>query len=93
MIEDQRWPDLADRRRAEATGARRLQDGFFVQIIAAEMLIDVAQHRIVFDEGDDGVAGGRGGITGKDRVAEGPGIAQMVAGRHARRIGHGERRK
>ena len=37
--------------------ARHLQDGFFVEIVAVEMLVDVAEHGVVLDEGNDGVAG------------------------------------
>jgi hypothetical protein len=86
-------PDLAKGRGRKPLGARHLQDGLFIEIIAAEMLVDIGQDRIVLDKGDDGIAGGPGRITGKDRVAERSGIAEIVAGRHARSVGHGERRK
>jgi len=33
--------------------ARHLQYCFFIQIVAAEVLIDIAQYRIVLDEGTD----------------------------------------
>ena len=42
----------------ETLGARHLQNGLFVEIVAVEMLVDIAEHGVVFDEGDDGVAGG-----------------------------------
>jgi len=84
VVENQRRADLADRRRAKTLGARHLQDGFLIQIVAVEMLVDIAQHRIVLDEGDDGVAGGRGRKTGIDRVAERSGIAEVMPGRHRR---------
>ena len=93
VVEQQRRPDLADGRRRKPLGARHLQNGLFIEVIAAEMLVDIGQYRIVLDEGDDGIAGGRGRITGIDRVAERSGIAEIVAGRHARSVGHGEGRK
>ena len=73
--------------------ARHLQNGFFVQIVAVEMLVDVAEHGVVFDEGHDGVAGRHGRIAGVDRVAEGAGIAEVMAAGHRRAVRHGEGRK
>jgi len=93
VVEQQRRPDLANGRGRKTLGARHLQYGFFIEIVAAEMLIDVGQYSVVLDEGHDGIAGGRGGITGIDRVAESSGIAEIVAGRHARGVGHGEGRE
>ena len=93
VIEQQRRADLADRRGRKALRARHLQQRFFIEIVAAEMLIDIAQHRIVFDEGDDGIAGRRGRITSIDRVAESSGIAEIVPGRDRRSVRHGEGRK
>ncbi len=93
MVEQKRRTDLADRGRAEALRARHLQYCFFVQIIAAEVLVDIAQYRIVLDEGNDGIASGCGRITGIDRVAEGSGIAEVMPGRHGRSVRHGEGRK
>ena len=77
----------------EALVARHLQDGFFVEIVAVEMLVDIAEHGVVLDEGDDGVAGGHRGIAGVDRVGERAGIAEIMAGRHRRAVGHGEGRE
>ena len=94
VVEQQGRAELADRRGAESPlCARHLQDGFFVQIVAVEMLVDVAEHGIVLDEGDDGVAGGHRGIAGIDGVAERAGIAEIMAGRHRRAVGHGEGRE
>ena len=93
VIEDQGRAELADRRRAEALVARHFQHGFLVQIVAAEMLVDIAQHRIDFEERRDGAVGVRDGIAGVDRVAEVAGIAEVVAGRHRRGVGRGEGRE
>ncbi len=90
VVEQQRRTDLANGRGRKPLGARHLQYGFFIEVITAEMLIDIGQDSVVLDEGDDGIAGGRGGITGIDRVAERSGISEMVAGSHARGVGHGE---
>ncbi len=90
VIEHQRRAELADRRGRVAGAARHLQDGLFVEIVAAEMIVDVAEHRIVFDE-RRGAAGSRADrITGVDGVAEDAGVAEIVPGRHARRVRHGE---
>ena len=43
MVENQGGAELADRGRAEAFGARHLQHGLLVQIVAAEMLVDIAR--------------------------------------------------
>ena len=57
MIEDQGRAELADRGGAVALGAGHFQDGFLVEIVAAEMLVDVAQHRIGFEERRHGAVG------------------------------------
>ncbi len=93
VVENQRRADLADRGGAEALGAGHLQDGLLVQVIAAEMLIDVAQHRIVFEERHDGIARGRGRKAGIDGVGEIAGIAEIVARGHRRSVGGGEGRE
>src|SRR5712664_2944728 len=93
VVEQQRRPDLANGRGRKALGARHLQYGFFIEVIAAEMLIDIGQYSVVLDEGDDGIPGRRGGITGIDRVAERSGIAEIMPGRHGRSVGHGEGRE
>ena len=49
---------------------------------AAEMLIDVPQHRVVFDERHHGAVGRGNRIVGENRVAEGTGVAEVVAGAH-----------
>ena len=58
VVEQQRRPEFADGSGRKTLGARHLQDGLFVEIVAVEMLVDIAEHGVVFDEGDDGVAGG-----------------------------------
>src|ERR1700682_375755 len=89
VVEQQRRPDLADGRGGKTFGARHLQYGLFIEIIAAEMLIDIGQYRIVLGEGNNRVAGGRGSTAGIDRVAEISGVAEMMAGRPARSARHG----
>jgi hypothetical protein len=82
VIEDQGRAELADGGRAESLFPRHLQDGLFVQVVAAEVLVDIAEHGVVFEEGDDGVAGRYRTVASVDRVAEVAGIAEVVAGRH-----------
>jgi hypothetical protein len=82
MVEKIGRAELADRGSREALRAGHLQNGFFVQIVAVEMLVDVAEHRVVFDEGHNRVAGRDGSIAGVDRVAEGAGIAEVMATSH-----------
>src|SRR5260370_27507446 len=93
VVEQQRRPDLANGRGRKPLGARHLQYGLFIEIVAAEMLVDIGQYRIVLDEGDNGIACGRGGITGIDRVAESSGIAEIMPGRHGRSVRYGEGRE
>ena len=93
MVEKIGRAELADGGGRKALGAGHLQDGFFVQIVAVEMLVDVAEHGVVLDEGNDGVAGRHGRIAGIDRVAEGAGVAEVMAARHRRTVRHGEGRK
>ncbi len=57
------------------------------------MLVDIAQHRVVFDEGDDGIAGRHRRIAGVDRIRERSGVAEIMPARHRRSVGHGEGRK
>ncbi len=85
--------DLADRGGAEALVAGHLQNGLFIEVVALEVLVDVAEHGVVLDEGDDGVTCGCGGVVGPDRVGEHAGVAEIVAGRHRRAVGHGEGRE
>jgi len=69
-------------RSAEALGPRHLQYRFFIQVIAAEMLIDIEQNRVDFEKRHHGVIGVRDWVTGINRIAEGPGIAEIMTGRH-----------
>ena len=92
-VEDQHRADLADRGGAVALVAGKLQDRRLVEIIAAEMLVDVAEHDIVFQKRRRSAAGARHRKAGIDRVREIAGIAELVAGRHAGRVGGGEGRE
>jgi hypothetical protein len=73
--------------------ARGVEDRRLVEIVAGEMRVDVAEHRIVFEERRHAAAGGRQRIAGEDGVAEGAGIAEIVTARHAGGIRHGEGRE
>ena len=93
VVENQGGAELADRRGAVALAARHFQQGFLVQIVAAEMLVGIDDDRIGFEERRHGAVGGPDRITGIDRVAEVAGVAEVMAGRHRRGIGGGEGRK
>ncbi len=93
MVEDQSRPDLADGRRAVALVARELQDRGFVEIIAGEMLVDVTEDRIAFQERRQGLAGAGHLEAGIDRVGEIAGVAEHMPGRHDGRIRGSESRK
>jgi hypothetical protein len=88
MVEQQGRAELADRRGAEALCPRHSQNGVFVQIIAVEVLIDVVEHGIVFDEGDDGVARRHRRIASVEGVTERAGIAEIMPACHRRAVGH-----
>src|SRR5487761_2462679 len=79
VIENKGRAELAERGRAEAPGARHLQHGFLVQIVATEMLIEVEDHRIDLEEGRDSAVHGANRISGIDRVREVAGIAEALA--------------
>jgi hypothetical protein len=93
VIEDQGRAELAERGSAEALGARHLQDCFLVEIVAAKMLVGIADDRIGLQKWRDRAAGRSDGIPSVDRVGEVTGIAEVMAGRHRRGIGRGEGRK
>src|SRR3977135_1507428 len=93
MVEKQGGTELTDRSRAVAFCTRHLQYCFFVQIIAAEMLIDVEDNRIDFEERRDGAVRRPDWIAGIDRVAEVAGIAEVMASCHRRGVGGGKGRK
>ena len=57
------------------------------------MLVDLEKHGIDFEERRDGVVGVGDGVAGIDRVAEGAGIAEVMAAGHRRAVRHGEGRK
>ena len=91
MIEDQNRADLADRGGAETGVARGREQRRLVEEIAAIVLIDAAQHRVVFERRRHaGIADVVAGING---VAEDAGIADPMAGRHGRGVRHGEGRE
>ena len=90
VVEYQGGTELADRGGAVALFMGEPEHADFVQIVAAEMRIDVAQDRIVFNEWRHRAAGARHRPPRVDRVAEVAGVAEIVAGRHGRGIGGGE---
>ena len=57
------------------------------------MLVDIAEHRVAFQERRHCLVGARDLEARVDGVGEIPGVAEHVAGRHARGIRRGERRK
>ncbi len=93
VIEHHGRPNLADGRGGEALMAGGEQNGVLVDEIAGEMRVDVAEHGVVFDERRHAARGMRGRKADIDRVGEHAGVAEEVAGRHARGIGHGEGRE
>src|SRR6516225_4173281 len=50
VIEDQSWPQLADCSRAQACRASCAHDRLLIEIVAREMLVHIAEHRIAFQE-------------------------------------------
>ena len=50
MIEYQRRAELADRRGAEALARASFSMVSSFEVVAVEMLVDVAEHRVVFEE-------------------------------------------
>ena len=57
------------------------------------MRIDLAEHRVVLEERRHRAAGSRHRPAGVDRVAEVAGVAEIVSGRHRRRVRGGEGRE
>jgi hypothetical protein len=57
------------------------------------MLVDVAEHHVVFQKRGERIAGARHLESSVDRVGEIAGVAEHVAGRQARGVRHGEGRK
>ena len=93
VIEDQGGAELADGGRREAGLARRLEDGFLVQVVTREVLIDIAQHRIALQERRQAVARARHLEAHVNVVAEVAGIPKHVPRRHAGGVGRGECRE
>ncbi len=93
MVEKIGRTKLADRGGAVALLARHLQKRLFVQIVAAEMLVDLEQDGIDLEERRHRVVGVGDGAAGVDRVAEGAGIAEVMAAGHRRAVRHGEGRE
>src|SRR5260221_4073342 len=93
MVENQGRTYLAHRSRAVALIARHFQQGFLVQEIATEMLIDIENNWIDLEKRGDGPVGMGDWITGIDRVAEIAGVAEVVTGGHRGGVGRGEGRE
>ena len=93
VVEDEGGAVLADGGGAVALLSRHLQKRLFVQIVAAEMLVDFEQDGVDLEERGNGVVGVGNGTAGIDRVAEGAGIAEVMAAGHRRAVRHGEGRK
>src|SRR5471032_3183535 len=52
VVEDERRAELAHRRGREAGGARQLQDRVLAHVVAVEVLVDLAQYRVVLQRCD-----------------------------------------
>ena len=93
MVLDQCGTELADRGRAVPCLPRRFENGGLVEVIAPEMLVDLAQNSIVLEEGRHAAGSCSNRRTSPYRVAEVSGVAELVTGCERRRIGGGERRE
>jgi hypothetical protein len=80
VVEHDRRTELADSCRAEARHAGGDQDRILVDEVAAEMLIDVAKHGVIFDERRGGAGGWPNGIIREDRITEDAGVTDEVTG-------------
>ena len=93
VIEYEGRAELADAGGRETGLAGRLEDGLLVQVVASEVLIDIAQHRIALQERGQAVARTWDLEAGVNVVAEIAGIAEQVPRRHAGCIRRGECRE
>ena len=76
----------------KALGSRCGQQAGLPQIVAAEPLVEQAQHHIVLDGGERRAIRRREGLPNMDRVSEVARIAQQVSCGDRRGIGRGDRR-
>src|SRR5215212_4738391 len=79
MIENQGGTDFADCGGAVAFGSRHFEYRLLVQVVSAEMLVDIDNHRVDFEERRHRAVRMRDRITGIDRVREVAGIAEAFA--------------
>jgi len=78
MVLDQGWAELADGGSRKTFFAGGLEDGLLVEVVAAKIGVDVAEHPVIFEEGGDG----RADLGHGDRLAgvNGVGVIAVVAG-------------
>ena len=93
VIEHQGRAELADGGGGETGAPGGREDRFLVEIVATEMVVDVAEHRIVLQERRHRSMRGADWIAGIDGVAVDAGVAEIMAGRHPRGVRHGEGRE
>ena len=86
MIKHQGWTELTDGGGAITLVARKLKNGVFVEKIAPEMRVKIAENGIVLNKWGQTVLNARHLEAGIHRVAEVAGVAEIVAGRHRRCI-------
>ena len=93
MIENQRRTEFANACCRVSHRTCAFEDRFLIQIVAGEMRIDLAQHRVALERWRDAAAGAGHLKRCVDCVAEVSGIAEQVSCRHARGVGRGEGRE
>ena len=93
VIEEGGCLAFTDGRSAEPACASSLEHSLFVKIVATEMLIEFAPNPTIVDGGRHASVGAFDWTPHIEGVAVVAGVAQMVAGRHRRRIGGGESRE
>ena len=91
-IVDPHRPDLAEGGSEVALFARGRHDRALGNEVTAVMLIELAQHRIVLDEGSYGSGCACNRKAGVERVTEISGVADQVTGRDHRGVGGGNGR-
>src|SRR5437899_5744475 len=84
---------LADGRSAVALFARQFEYRVFIEEVAREMCVEIAQNRIILDERGRAASGIGDRMREVERIGEHAGIAKVVSGGDRRRICHGESRK
>ncbi len=93
VVENEDRPELPDGSSAETGSARRLQNRFLVEIVAAENLINFAKDTVILKKRSHAIVGGSHRAANIDHVAPITRIPEMVSRRHCRRIGGRERWK